>query len=190
MTSIDDVLLYFSIKYNGDWTAIYKAIRNLEEFSEEKLAEYKKELTCNYVTMLSNDYPMKLKEINQPPYVLFYLGDFSTINNSLVNICINEMNDGIEKITEGIIKNVDRTFIISDECDSEDFICSYVSHNSIENKIVKVLSYGFNELTKDNRNDKVLYISEYPPKIKGSDEERNVSRIVNGLASSHIYIEV
>ena len=46
----------------------------------------KETLTCSYTTLLSNDYPLRLKEIDSPPFVLFYYGDLSLCNKECISM--------------------------------------------------------------------------------------------------------
>ena len=73
---MENVLLYFALKYQGDFNLIYQAIVNKEKVNHEQLLEWKERLKCSYTTMISEDYPAMLKEISAPPFVLFYYGCF------------------------------------------------------------------------------------------------------------------
>lgn len=46
---------------------------------EEKLEEYLFKNNIKYVTYSSNNYPKKLRNITNPPYVLFYKGDIELL---------------------------------------------------------------------------------------------------------------
>lgn len=52
---------------------------------EEKLKEYK-EKNVFWLTILDSEYPEYLKQIYQPPAVLFYQGDLSLLSSNLISI--------------------------------------------------------------------------------------------------------
>ena len=79
---MENILLYFAVKYEGDFDKIYNAIMCKEKCDYNLAEQYKKELTCNFTTVISNDYPTKLKNLNNPPFVLFYKGDLSINDKS------------------------------------------------------------------------------------------------------------
>lgn len=72
-----DVLLYFALKYDGNFPNIYNALQNKELVDWELFKELKERCQFNYVTIIDQDYPwfFKNSDFNCPPIVLFYLGD-------------------------------------------------------------------------------------------------------------------
>ena len=81
---MEDIILYFSLKYNGDFMHIYNALVNKEKVDEEIKGELFGRLKCSYTTILSSDYPDSLKEMNCPPFVLYYYGDLSLVNKDII----------------------------------------------------------------------------------------------------------
>lgn len=77
MVNMRDVLLYFALKYDGNFPNIYDALQNKELVDWELFEELKDDCQFNYVTIVDQNYPefFKNPEINCPPFVLFYLGD-------------------------------------------------------------------------------------------------------------------
>jgi len=98
------VLLYFSVKYEGDWDKIMAAVRKREDIDEELALQYKDKYQGHYVTFLDAEYPKVLKQIYKPPFVLYYDGDISLIQD--YNKCVfvhgarEATNYGIENITK------------------------------------------------------------------------------------------
>ena len=78
-----EILLALSIKFNGDWQQIYSAIQSkyelLSDEADTLIASLPSDLS--YVTIIDNDYPENLKAAYKPPFVLFYKGNLSLINN-------------------------------------------------------------------------------------------------------------
>ena len=68
------VLLYFALKYQGDYKKILNAIAEKEQISQEELETVESKIKCNYITLLDDDYPVVLKNTGTPPFVLFYYG--------------------------------------------------------------------------------------------------------------------
>ncbi|MEG0684819.1 MAG: DNA-processing protein DprA, partial [Coprobacillus sp.] len=83
---MEELVLYFSLKYEGDFQRIYDALMRKERIDEELKHELKKKLKCHYTTLFSDDYPKMLKEINCPPFVLYYYGDISLVNQKTIGV--------------------------------------------------------------------------------------------------------
>jgi DNA processing protein len=68
-----DVLVYLAVKYNGDWNAIYKAIKDKELVDEHNIMSTVREAYEKYTvtTIIDDRYPNSLKKIYKPPFVLF-----------------------------------------------------------------------------------------------------------------------
>ena len=66
-----NILIYFSIKYKGDYKKIYQAIYNKEKVDELEIEKIKKS-NIKAITIIDDNYPIKLKTCFQPPLVLFF----------------------------------------------------------------------------------------------------------------------
>ena len=77
------LLIYFAVKYNGDYEKIMTAIQLREEVTYEEAQKVYDSLKCKALTYLDYDYPLKLKQVYQPPFVLFYYGDISLLHKRL-----------------------------------------------------------------------------------------------------------
>lgn len=75
-----NILIYFAIKYEGDYKKILNAIKNKEEVPSDKIEKIKS-LNIKALTCIDKEYPSCFKNCYQPPFVLFYKGDISLINN-------------------------------------------------------------------------------------------------------------
>ncbi len=80
---MNDVLLYFAMKYNGDLKKMFYAIQGKEPIDEQVLKGYKKQVRYKYVTLMSHNYPKYFKIIDYPPIVLFYKGNLELIDIGL-----------------------------------------------------------------------------------------------------------
>lgn len=77
-----NILIFLSLKYKGDWDDIYHAISTHEKLDLLEVEQEVSKLSCKCVTLIDNDYPTILKRYHKPPFVLFYYGDLSLLNNS------------------------------------------------------------------------------------------------------------
>lgn len=81
MLSMRETLLYFSLKYQGDFMKIYQALENKEGVDEELFTRLKAPLRASYLTIIDDDYPSSLKAIYDPPFVLYYYGDLTLLTS-------------------------------------------------------------------------------------------------------------
>lgn len=82
--TIEKVLLALALKHDYQWCKIYDAIKNKEEVTAKEMddaIERVKNEKINYVTLVSPNYPAKLKTARNPPFVLFYKGDLNMLTN-------------------------------------------------------------------------------------------------------------
>ncbi|MCI6357858.1 MAG: DNA-processing protein DprA [Erysipelotrichaceae bacterium] len=193
MLKARDVLLYFSLKYIGDWDKIYSAIRNKEKFDENEYILLKSEVKSNYITMLDDEYPESLKNIHKPPFVIYYYGDINLLkNDKLITIvgsrdyseygeycCVSITKELVTKgyvVVSGLARGID-----------------VIAHNvALENegKTIAILGSGIdycypkqNSKTYEQIKEKGLLMSEYPNNftaIKENFPKRN--RILAGLS--------
>lgn len=83
---MEDILLYFSLKYHGQFDLIYRAIERKEAVDESLRQELLSTLKSSYTTILSDDYPQQLKYINCPPFVLYYYGSLSLLDKECIAV--------------------------------------------------------------------------------------------------------
>jgi DNA processing protein len=70
-----DIIIYLAMKYQGEWNAIYQAIKQKEIVDETLVVQTIQSLKSLVVTIIDEQYPEALKKIYKPPFVLFYYGD-------------------------------------------------------------------------------------------------------------------
>lgn len=87
--NMNEVLLYFSLKYKGVFPCIYMALQTHEEMDADlfdELAEkYLKDRCFSFTTILDDDYPSALKDVNCPPFVLFYIGKSELLDTEKID---------------------------------------------------------------------------------------------------------
>ena len=196
---MEELVLYFSLKYEGDFQKIYNALLNKERVDENLKKKLMKEVKCQYTTVFSDDYPIQLRHINCPPFVLYYYGDLSLVNRSVLAVVGTHKPSAYgEEVTENFVKGlVKRNYTIVSGMARG---ISGIAHQSaIDNggKTIAVLGTGIDncypvchkELYEELKNNHLL-ISEYPfqtsPK-KMSFPMRN--RLVAGLSKGILVTE-
>ena len=101
--SVRNILVALAIKYNGDWRKIYNDVSNRVDVEKEYLLKAEK-LKCKVTTMVDEDYPHQLRQAWKPPFVLFYYGDISIIQDYYKNISMVGSRDcseyGLKKTNE------------------------------------------------------------------------------------------
>jgi len=190
---VRDVILYFALKYKGDWNLIYKAIKDLEDIDVDEYDDLKKKLKANFITILDNEYPEKLKNISRPPYVLFYYGniDLLNCNNTLAVVGSREISSYGKKATNKILNELkgEPLVLVSGLAKGTDTIAHKVA---LENEIptIAILGTGIdtcypqeNFMLYDEIKEKGLLMSEYPFKESVPKEAFSFrNRIITGLS--------
>ena len=73
-------LLFYALKYKGNYDAIQNAICHNEYWTENGIHEIK------HFTILDSCYPQEFLKLKSPPYVLFYEGDVSLLERRKCSI--------------------------------------------------------------------------------------------------------
>ena len=105
-----EILIYLSLDRNGDWDDIYDDISSKrKDFTFEDYQSLAKNLKCNVLTLMDDNYPECLKQIRKPPFVLYYYGNLSLLDNYKKNLCVigsrKPSTYGL-KMTEDIISDL------------------------------------------------------------------------------------
>ena len=99
-------ILYYAIKYKGEYSSIKKAILNNEEWEEINYEG-------KYITILDEKYPKILFELDDPPYILFYEGNLDLLNYE--KICIigsRNCSTYADKSCYDLISSLDKNIVI------------------------------------------------------------------------------
>ena len=87
---MEELLLYFSLKYDGNFNKIFDALKSKEAVDEKLRSElfetFYKSSSAKFTTLVSDNYPAKLKEISCPPFVLYYHGNLSLVDKNSVAV--------------------------------------------------------------------------------------------------------
>lgn len=194
------VLLYFALKYDGDYKKILQAVSSKEHVENKDIENIESKIKCKYVTIIDREYPISLKHIGTPPFVLFYYGDISLLNNYNKIAVIGKRECSIygEEMTKKIVKQL-KFYKIVTVSGLAKGIDSIVHITSLENKIktIAVLGSGIdycypiaNKEIYEKIKTNGLIISEYPNNLSPSPQNFLVrNRIIAALSESIVVIE-
>ncbi len=180
--------------YAAIWNSLGKRASIVEMLDELEAKQ------INYISILSNEYPTLLKEINSPPIILYYKGDISLLKSNCLGVV------GTRRATmysEQVINHIfpqlitAKVTIVSGFQKGVDTLAHLSALNN-KGKTIAVLGTGLDiDYPSGNRSlfEKIisnggLIISEYPPQTmpyKANFPRRN--RIISGLSRGVLIIE-
>ena len=195
-----EILLYYSLKFSGDWDSIHKAIETKEEIDEKEARKLIKSNTSKYISYLDDEYPESLKRTPKPPFVLYYHGDISLISDARNKIAVvgsRKVSEYGAEVTTRLVSEIAEDFVIvSGLAYGVDALAHWASINN-NGKTVAVLGCGINLCyLKENQDlydvikERHLLLSEYPnetPPTIRSFPIRN--RIIAGLCENLLITE-
>ena len=84
--SLEETLVAFSEKYEGNFEKILKAVVYKERLTDKEIDKLNDKVDEKYVTVMSEDYPEVLKGIDCPPIVMFYEGNMDLLNKEVYEL--------------------------------------------------------------------------------------------------------
>ena len=177
------VLIYFAIKYKGDWDKIYKALTDREQIKNSEILQLEEKIQKSQykiITLIDDEYPKKFKDCYKPPFVIWTKGNFSLLKNKMIALTGDEINNQTKKRIEENIEIFEKKFnIVTTSFKGVD---EYILKLSKKPKIF-ILANGIKNYyinSAFNKND--LMISEYPPETNLKKERfRNRNRLYASL---------
>ncbi len=193
-----NVLLYFALKYSGDWDSIYKALDQKEKITDQEL-EIVEKMNIDFVTIIDDKYPKRLKRITKPPFILFYKGDLSLANKEAKTIAIigsREPSQSAKDKTERIVSDLKGVVIVSGMAKGVDSF-THEAALKFKNPTIAVLGTAIdNPYPKNNQKlyakivKKGLVLSEYPKGAKSSKNNfKSRNRLISGLSQGVLVVE-
>ena len=194
-----NILIYLAVKYKGNWNLIYKAIVNKEIAKEEDVNKVVSLVAAKTITIIDKEYPSSLKDIPNPPFVLFYHGDISLLETNIISIVgsrdvssygeemtrfiVSSLIKNNETICSGLARGVDK---IALETALDNFYNTIaVLPSGIDNCYPKENLLLYNIIKKDH-----LLISEYPGLVEpNADNFPLRNRIISALSQSLFVVE-
>lgn len=84
--SLEETLIAFSEKYEGNFEKILKAVVYKERLTDKEIDKLNDKVDEKYVTVMSEDYPEVLKGTNCPPIVMFYEGNMDLLKGEVYQL--------------------------------------------------------------------------------------------------------
>ena len=182
------ILIYFSIKYKGDWDKIYKALEEKEKVSLEEITKTEEDIKSNnwnIITIIDRDYPEKLKTAYKPPFVIWLDGNKDLLKHNFISLTGNQENKMSNARIDNFVPEIEKSHRIVTS-----------SFKGIDQKILSkskegnlyILANGIDDpYTNSSIKKDDLLITEYPPETPPSkDGFRNRNRIIAAFAKSII----
>lgn len=154
-------LIYYSVKYQGNYSSIVKALRSKESYYY---------LDIKAITCVDDDYPEIFWQLRHPPLCLFYLGNKELLKRTMIGIVgsriIDEKNHDEIKL---LVKNLNCAYdIVSGLAKGVDGIALQAAIDDGRSGIA-VLGNGIdycypreNQLLYQELSTNHLVLSEYP----------------------------
>ena len=155
-------IIALSIKYDGEYFKILKAIKQGEEIEEINVD--------NCITIVDDIYPNCLKELKYPPFVLYYKGDINLISsNNMISVVGSRMPcDYAINATISLVNNNQDKIVVSGLAKGIDSVAHKTAYKTIGVLgcgIEYIYPYENKELFKRIEKEGLI-ISEYPFKVK------------------------
>jgi len=185
MGEMNKILLWFSMKYHGDWDQIYNAVERKDKIDLNQIDDNDENNKIKFMTIIDDNYPNNFKKIFMPPILLYYVGNIKWINED-------------HKIVS-FIGSLSKTDIL--KLNPNDCIITLV-YNEKNLKLVndlKLSTYRFiliddNGLNKDKlinikKSKNLLYLTEIPENDYGSEwNSQEINRLIYGICYKSIII--
>ena len=194
------ILIALAIKYEGDWDAIYTAIKSKCVEELEPCWEMFNKSTCKATTILDADYPQILKNIYMPPFVLFYYGDITLTHDPSKCLSIigsrNPTNYGTKMATT-LSTDLSKEFVIvSGLAKGIDGIAHKCAIDS-GNRTIAVIGSGIDNCYPSDNKDLYselkahqLVVSEYFGNVSPDQKHFPLrNRIIAGLSKAVLIVE-
>lgn len=176
MRSSRDILIFLSLINNGSWDGIMKSLKEKEYVNSEYIEEVLARNTYKCITILDENYPTCLKAVTNPPFVLYYYGDISLLDDYYNNVSVigsRECSEYGAEMTRRIVEGLaGKKNIVSGLAIGIDSIAHETAINN-GGKTIAVLASGI-DFCYPVRNGKLyrkikkdhLVISEYPGELE------------------------
>lgn len=187
---MDEILVYFALRYQGDFYKILNALKCHEEVDVLEKAHLFQSLHAHYITIIDDDYPDAFKHIDLPPFVLFYYGRKELLNHACISMSGSVSYNGYGyRVTDHMVRELTKRgyTIVS----GMNYGIESVAHLAAirAGSTIGVLAGGIDYIPKGNEalyelmKKRQLLISEYPGIREPSKETfHERCRIVTGLS--------
>lgn len=123
------ILLFLSLKYYGEWIAIYDSLQKREKLIEQDVITAIKKVKSNFLTLLDSNYCANLKTICRPPFGIYYIGNFNLTKLKTISV-IGKLNEANKKYVDFIFqKNIGIIWAYSTKREIISIIQQYPKNN-------------------------------------------------------------
>ncbi|VEU59323.1 DNA-processing protein DprA [Mesomycoplasma neurolyticum] len=167
------ILIYFAIKYNGDFLSIFNALKKQEKIDKNKIIEIENDIQnkkIQAITILDKKYPKEFKYLDKPPFVIFYKGNIKLLKNKSKIALTGDKNTlKVKKYLEQSLPEVNKNSVLvtASYKNLDQNIINYFEKNN--GKIIYISANGVNEPFFANKvtiHKNNLIISEYLDKTE------------------------
>lgn len=181
------ILIYFAIKYQGDWDKIYQALDSKEKVSLKEISELELKIKTegwNIITLLDLDYPKRLKEAYKPPFVLWYKGDRRLLQESFIAFTGNQVSENVKEWVNQFLPEVTKcNYIVTNSFKGVDDLVALKS----QKPLLYIEASGLDKAKQVTKDD--LQITEYPYGMSANaDTYRNRNRLTSAFAQHLILL--
>jgi len=157
-----DQLVAYSINYDGEYSLIKKALASNEPY--EPILDVPK-----VITLLDDTYPESLRNLQEPPYVLYYKGNLDLLKQTAIAIVgSRKPQTYATQMTQKIVGLLSKKYVIvSGLAKGIDALAH--KEGLMENSTIAVLGCGIDRIYPYENKDlfiliqnKGLIVSEYP----------------------------
>ncbi len=177
---MNKVILYFALKYKGNWEKIYDAIKAKENVTIEQVETLKNKYNDNLITIIDESYLNNFKTIYMPPLCLFHVGNKDLLKNEK-DIVSLWGDTSYQNWLEADL-NKQKTYAI-------------IYDNSMQDNVETLLQIGYKIIliTNNYKNsdigflanyDNALFVTEIPFEVKKADIdlEQTNERLLLGIS--------
>ncbi|MBQ0065395.1 MAG: DNA-processing protein DprA [Firmicutes bacterium] len=165
MNDLKQRILWYAIKYQGDWTKIGNAIQRKEAYKKIDSFPYP------FVTMADKEYPKIFLRLRFPPWILFYKGNLKLLEKEMVGI-VGARICTLQALqnTEFVVKQLRSKYtIVSGLAKGID---GMAHRSAMDESTIGIIGCGIDRIyPKENEQlyyemeKKQLILSEYPPGV-------------------------
>lgn len=202
------ILIWFAIKYKGDWDKIYDALEKHEKVTLEEirgLEEMIKEKDWNIITILDIDYPNKLKEAYKPPFVIWYKGDIKLLDNKFICATGQQVDETTKERIEKFVPEIEKNYkIINPSLKGADEIIMvnsqqprltilangmddpYLNHQTREGDLTITEYPNGTSVNKDRLRDRNRLIASFAETLILFSSKKDENDVINNLITNHL----
>jgi DNA processing protein len=176
----NEILAKTYVNNGGDWNKTHQSLANKHYSTDEN------DILGDFITILDKEYPDRLKSVYKPPFVLFYKGNLSLLeNDKAIGVVADDLyNYSWSIIDKLLFKNKENRFIIGSNSEiSKGFA------RSTQN-IILVLNTSLDNADKELVdlivNGGGLVITENPYGVKATVND--FTRVISGLENRQVVV--